>query len=609
MNRENLKFVIVGHVDHGKSSLIGRLLADTNSLLEGQIEKVKKICKDKGKDFEYAFLLDALQEEQEQGITIDTTKIEFSTGKRDYTIIDAPGHKEFLKNMVSGASNAEAAILIVDAFEGVKEQSKRHAFILSLLGIKQIQVVINKMDLVGFSQDKFEKIKEDIDNYLKKLNIFPKKYIPISARFGDNVSKKSENIPWYSGETVLEAIDSFEKEKSLNDSPLRFVIQDIYKFDDKRIIAGKIESGAIKLNENIIISPSQKNTKVKSIEFWKEKDRKDNEVAGKCTGITIEDEFFLKRGEVISSLNNKPLVSNFLKCNIFWMGKNDLMINKTYKLKLNTQEVECEVYAVNNAIDSNTLNIITSKNSISKHEVGNLIIKTKEPIVFDPFDEIHTTGRFVIVDGYDVCGGGIIEKSIKELTARTDVATKSSFIFPKTSLVQLNERIKRYGHKNKVIWLTGMPGCGKEIIAKHLEKELFSQGKNVYYLDASNLRLSLSSDLTFSEESRHEQTRRVAEVANILLNAGFIVIVSIVSPFKRDREYARKIIGESNFIEIFVNTPIEICRENNPKAYSTEKPAYEKSDYKIYFLDIKENDFKLDEKISQINMLLEKELQ
>ncbi|MBT3690788.1 adenylyl-sulfate kinase [Candidatus Woesearchaeota archaeon] len=619
MNKESLKFVIVGHVDHGKSTLIGRLLYDTGSLKEGVIEKVKRVSEEIGKEFEYAYLLDALKEEQEQGITIDTTKIEFSTDKRQYTIIDAPGHKEFLKNMISGASNAEAAILIVDADEGVREQTKRHAYILYLLGIKQVHVIINKMDLVDFSQERYEEVRDEIKDYLVRLEIFPKKYIPISAKLGDNVIKKSPNMEWGNNETVLSAIDDFEKLEGLEDKPLRFPIQDIYKFDDRRIISGRIESGFLEVGQEIRLLPSNQKTKVISIEQWKEKEKKTSLMCGEYAGITVSDNHFFKRGDVITSLNDLPTINNLFGCSLFWMGKNDLIKGKQYILKLNSQEIPCEVYEVQGVIDSNTLEQIPGKDFLSKHDVGNIIIKTKKPIVYDPFNEIPTNGRFVLVDELQVSGGGIIEKSSKEIKERRVIETsKEVSVVPKSSLIEPKDRHKKQGHKGNVVWLTGIPGCGKEMIAKNLEKELFKKGKSVCYLDASNIRLTLNSDLNFSKESRYEHIRRLAEVANILYNLGHIVIVSAVSPYSDGRKYARSIIGVDNFIEVFVDMPLDICKEINPRGIYTKAEKgerkgvpgvdieYEKSDYLIHTLNINKKEFNISEKVTELLSLLDK---
>jgi len=327
---------------------------------------------------------------------------------RDYVIIDAPGHVEFLKNMITGAASAEAALLIIDAKEGIQEQSKRHGYILSLLGIKQVCVVVNKMDLIDYSQEKFDAIKNEMNAFLKNLNVHPMSYIPISAFYGENLTSKSEKLSWYKGETVLEALDLFTQEDGLEAKPLRFPIQDVYKFDNRRIIAGRIEAGTLKVGDEILISPSNRTTKVKSVEAFVEKDKVDTLSAGMSVGITFEDEFFNKRGEVISHKANPPIVSDLFKTNIFWMGKNNFVKGKKYKIKLVTQEVECEVVAFNKVIDATTLGTYENALEAKTNDVAEVTIKTKEKICFDRFSDNQNTGRFVIVDGYDVSGGGII---------------------------------------------------------------------------------------------------------------------------------------------------------------------------------------------------------
>ncbi|MGL5351788.1 MAG: sulfate adenylyltransferase subunit 1 [Clostridium sp.] len=413
VNKDVLNIVVVGHVDHGKSTVIGRLLHDTHSLPEGTIDKVKRIAKETGKPFEYAYLLDAFEEEQKQGITIDITQIQFTTKKREYVIIDAPGHKEFLKNMISGAANAEAALLIIDAKEGVQEQSKRHAYILSLLGIKKVFVIVNKMDLVGYSEEAFNEVKNGMENFLGELGVYPLSYIPISAFYGQNVLTKSEEMDWFKGYSIIDAVDSIEKDTGIENKPLRFPIQDVYKFDDRRIIAGRIESGTLKVGDEINIYPEGKKTTVKSIEYWAKRDNKEVAFAGESVGITVSDEFFNKRGEVISTIDNAPKVANSFKANIFWMGKNDLVKNKKYKIKLTTQEVEGEIDSIIRVVDASSLDSSNENTKIVLNDVAEVIIKTKEKLVFDDFSESNITGRFVIVDGYDVAGGGIITGDVE----------------------------------------------------------------------------------------------------------------------------------------------------------------------------------------------------
>lgn len=420
MNRESLNIVVVGHVDHGKSTLIGRLLYDTDSLSKGAIDKVKRISAEKGKSFEYAYLLDAFEEEQKQGITIDTTRLQFKTDKRDYVIIDAPGHVEFLKNMISGAASAEGAILMVDAEEGIKEQSKRHGYILSLLGIKKVYVAVNKMDLVGYSKDRYREIERDFNEFLNPLGVNPIEYIPISAYYGENITAKSGELGWYEGESIIEAIDSLEKEPEAEQKELRFPIQDVYKFDHRRIIAGRIESGSIEVGDEITIHPSGKQTRVKTLEYWQEGDRSDVTKAGESIGITVEDEFFYNRGDFITHRESSLSTGNRFRGNVFWLGKNDLVPNKKYKLKLSTAEVECQIESIIKAIDASTLEEVESPNGIKKNDVGEVIVRTKTEIGFDLFNELESTGRFVIVDDFDISGGGIIlgkEESAAESAA------------------------------------------------------------------------------------------------------------------------------------------------------------------------------------------------
>jgi bifunctional enzyme CysN/CysC/sulfate adenylyltransferase subunit 1 len=420
--REVLSIVVVGHVDHGKSTVIGRLLYDTKSLPEGAIEKVKRISREKGKPFEYAYLLDAFEEEQKQGITIDTTRLQFQTEKRDYVIIDAPGHKEFLKNMISGAASAEAALLIIDAHEGIQEQSKRHGYILSLLGIQKVYVLVNKMDLIDYSAEKFNLIKHEMNEFLHNLHVYPLKYIPIAAYYGENLTGPSEKMPWYKGESVLAAIDLFEKEQGLELKPLRFPIQDVYKFDNRRIIAGRIETGTLEVGDEILISPGNRTTKVKSIEYWAERDKRSAVQAGMSVGITVEDEFFNRRGEFITHAQDVPLTADTFKANLFWMGKKELVKGREYKLKLATQEVECEIISIVRVIDATSLANIENASLVKTNDVAEVVIRTKKAVCFDEFKNNQHTGRFVIVDGYDVCGGGIISGLVEKIQTTSKFA-------------------------------------------------------------------------------------------------------------------------------------------------------------------------------------------
>lgn len=413
-----MNIVVVGHVDHGKSTLIGRLLADTNSLPVGKLEQVKRTCQLNAKPFEYAFLLDALKDEQSQGITIDTARVFFKTMKREYIIIDAPGHVEFLKNMVSGAARAEAAILLIDAQEGIAENSKRHAYLLSMLGIQQVVVAINKMDLVRYDEKIFHKIKAEYSDFLSRIGINPTEYVPISAGNGVNLISLSDKTKWYKGSTILQLMDSFRKEREDAENNFRMYVQGVYKFteagDNRRIIAGTIHSGTLNVGDEIILLPSGKTTRVKSIEVFGTNGLT-TAVAGMAIGITTSTEIYVKNGELICKTNESlPFTGNCFRANIFWMGKHDFITNKQYKLKIGTHKTEMVSEKIETVLDASTLSVMNEPSRVKKHEVAQVILRTVRPLAFDVAGQAKDTSRFVIVDGYDIAGGGIITQPLEE---------------------------------------------------------------------------------------------------------------------------------------------------------------------------------------------------
>ncbi|MCW2276799.1 sulfate adenylyltransferase subunit 1 [Heliophilum fasciatum] len=403
-----LKIVIVGHVDHGKSTLIGRLLADTGSVPDDRIEAVRRRCVDQGKDMEYAFLLDALEEEQAQGITLDTTRIQFHSAQRNYVIIDAPGHKEFLKNMISGASDADAAFLLIDAEEGVREQTRRHATILKLLGIRQIHVVINKMDLVGYEQAVFEQIVAVCTDALAQVELQALSYIPMAAKHGENILARSAHLDWYQGRTLIETIDTLKAQHPEADAPTRLPVQDIYKFDHRRIVAGRLESGTLQVGDTIVCWPQGTRTRIKSLESWQRNQPLTTLTAGMSVGVTLEDPVFLQRGTVIAREEAPPLVGDHLKVTIYWLGQQPLRAGKRYTIKLTTQETTCEVAAIDHVYDSSDLSTADALDQVPTNFVGEVTLRTKQPLAFDLFTQVAETGRFVILDGFEVSGGGSI---------------------------------------------------------------------------------------------------------------------------------------------------------------------------------------------------------
>lgn len=402
-----LSLVIVGHVDHGKSTLIGRLLYDTDSLPSDKFAEIRKSSQDLGRETEFAYLLDQLEEERQQGVTIDTTQVFFKTNKREYVIIDAPGHVEFVKNMITGASQAEAAVLIVDAEEGVREQTKRHAYILSLLGLKQVIVVINKMDLVDFSENAFQDLKANLNAFLGSINIEPELYVPICALKGDNIAKKSDNMAWDNGPTFLESLDTLKNSKPSKDKPLILPVQDVYKIEDKRVAVGRVEAGTIRAGQDIKILPTGQTMKVKSIEKFDQQPKK--ACAGESIGITTEDSTFLNRGNVICNPGQQTTLTDHFNAGIFWMSKEDLERNESIALRCATQETISRIEKINNRMNSSTLEILQRDSQWLKNlEVGQVAISTKNPIVIKSFNDVKELGRFVLVKDDNICAGGII---------------------------------------------------------------------------------------------------------------------------------------------------------------------------------------------------------
>jgi len=561
---QKLKIVFVGHVDHGKSTLIGRILHDTDSLPEGKIEQVKKACAEEGMEFEYAFLLDALLEEQEQNITIDTTQIPFRTARRRYSIIDAPGHKEFLKNMITGASNADAAILVIAASEGVREQSRRHAYLLSLLGIRQIIVVVNKMDLIDFDEKQFSEIKSEYLKFLAGLKLEPLSFIPASARTGDNVATRTTKMGWYKGPTLLEALDATEPNPGLTELPLRFCVQDVYRFDDRRIIAGRIETGRLRAGDELVFSPANKTSIVQSIERWRGSQNGDPAIAGDSIGITLAEQIFVERGYVASHQAETPIETNRFHADVFWIAREPLRLGQLYSLRLATQDVKCQVVSIEEVMDSSTLEIKTgSHNRIERNEVGRLTIQTRAPLVLDNHDRVANLGRFVLLHEDEIYAGGTVFGGT--YTDRT--IAKSKNIFWTEGKITSRERASQLGHRGAVVWFTGLSGAGKSTIAQALERELFNRGMHTYVLDGDNIRHGLNSNLGFSPEDRVENIRRVSEVAKLMADAGAVAVTAFISPYRMDRRRAREIALEGNaeFIEVFIDAPLEVCEARDPK--------------------------------------------
>lgn len=503
---ERMNVVIVGHVDHGKSTFTGRLLADSGALPEGKLESVRAWCDTHSRPFEYAFLLDALKEEQAQGVTIDSARCFFKSKTRHYVIIDAPGHIEFLKNMISGAARAEAAILLISAPEGIKENSRRHGYMLSLLGIKQVAVLINKMDLVGYSQSVFESIKTEYGHFLTGIGVKPSAWVPISARQGDHLIAPSSAMPWYTGLDVLSVMDAFHKEKPLAHLPVRLPVQDVYKFtqnqDDRRIVAGTMVSGVLHNGDEMVVYPSKKHAGLHQIEAFNVTPLPQSVGPDQATGITLTTQLFIKPGDVMGKAGEpEPVVGSCFRANVFWLGKQPLVMGKRYKLKTGTAKVPMVVSAIRSVLNSASLTSSTPS-EVQRHEVGEIVIETAKPIAVDLVADHPITSRFVIVDEYDIAGGGLFiahddHPSVPAFELEVD--THSS--------VDLGTRQARCGHRAGVVLITGRHALSQ---VQELEAELFHQGFSTMCLDALS---------PFSLPT-------VTTVAHGLLSAGMLVLMA-----------------------------------------------------------------------------------
>jgi bifunctional enzyme CysN/CysC len=558
-----LRVVIVGHVDHGKSTLVGRLLYETGSLPEGKLKQIQTVCRRRGMQFEWAFLMDALQAERDQNITIDVSQIWFKTRRRNYVIIDAPGHKEFLKNMVSGAASADAAILLIDAHEGIQEQSRRHAYLLSLLGIRQVVVVVNKMDLVNFDQAVFTQIEADYRDFLRQLNVQPLQFLPIAARDGVNMVSPDSKTSWYEGPTLIQTLDDLEQPVPPADLPLRFAVQDVYRFDHRRILAGRIESGTLRVGDTVVFAPTNKESVVASIEVWNAPERS-TASARESIGITLQEQIFVERGSVGIHIDQMPIETNRFRARVFWMGDRPLNLAKKYKIKLLTQEVECQLASIDRVIDASTLEASAAiRRTVEKNEVAEVTIQSRGPLVMDNYDRLQTSGRFVLVDGNDVAGGGVLFGGVYLVHKQV----KSSNITWSESQIRYQDRVERNGHPGLVVWMTGLSGSGKSTLARALEKDLFERQMQAYVLDGDNMRHGLNANLSFSPEDRVENIRRVAEVAKLMADAGIITVTSFISPYRLDRVRAREIVSSSGveFVEVYVSAPLEVCERRDPK--------------------------------------------
>ena len=552
---ERLNIVIVGHVDHGKSTVVGRLLADTDSLPHGKLEQIQEMCRRNSRPFEYAFLLDALKDERSQGITIDAARVFFRSSKRYYIILDAPGHIEFLRNMVTGASHAEAAVLVIDAEEGIQENSRRHGYLLSMLGISQLVVLVNKMDLVGYSKEAYDSIVTQYQKFLHEIGVTGS-FIPVSGMQGDNIAASSRAMTWYTGPTVLEALDSFKKEPLPVEKEFRMPVQDVYKFtaagDKRRIVAGTVDSGGIQAGDEVIFYPSGKRSKIKTLEKFNAAVGA-SFAAGQAAAFTLETQIYIARGQLASKIGQTPPhVSTRLQVSLFWMGKQPLVKNKEYLLKIGASKQAMVVEEILNTMDAAQLSGKSQGDCVEYHNVADCIIRTERAVAFDTADAFAGTGRFVIVDNYEIRGGGIIRQALPDSQEDLRQSVMTRNLKWAVSGISREQRQQQYRQRACLVLVSGQRNVGKKALARAIEQRLFQTGQFVFFMGIANVLYGVDADIKkpgTDESHRPEHLRRLGEVANVLLESGLIVIVTAIGLTQDDLRIIRNAV-DCELIEV-----------------------------------------------------------
>ncbi len=564
-----LRFTTAGSVDDGKSTLIGRMLYDSKAIFEDQLEAVERASRQRGDPYvDLALLTDGLRAEREQGITIDVAYRYFATPRRKFIIADTPGHIQYTRNMVTGASTAELAIILIDARKGVVTQSKRHGFLASLLEIPHVLVTVNKMDLVDYDQEVYERIVAEYAEFATKLSVQDMTFIPISALLGDNVVHKSEKMPWYDGPTLLHHLENVNVGATRNLVDFRFPVQMVVRpHQDLRGFAGQIASGTISPGEEIVVLPSGRTSRVRSILSYEKE--LDEAAAGDSVMLTLEDEIDISRGDMIVRKHNLPHVANQLECTVCWMNEEPLNPGGSYILQHTTRQVRAFISELNYRIDVDTLHRDQAK-TLQLNEIGRMKITTTQPLFFDPYRLNRNTGGFILIDPYTnvTVAAGMIRRrarTLDEVVTAEPERKRSSNVVWEGGEITREMRERRNGHRAAVLWFTGLSGSGKSTIARRLEQRLFDMGLHTSFLDGDNVRHGLNGDLGFSPEDRKENIRRVAEVARLNFENGHLALCTFISPYRSEREFARHLLPEGRFLEIYVKCDIEVCKRRDPK--------------------------------------------
>jgi bifunctional enzyme CysN/CysC len=585
--KDLLRFLTCGSVDDGKSTLIGRLLYDSKLIYEDQLDAIKRDSQRYGttdSEFDPALLTDGLKAEREQGITIDVAYRYFSTAKRKFIIADTPGHEQYTRNMATGASTCDLAIILIDARHGVLTQTRRHSFIASLLGIKHIIVAVNKMDLVAYSQEVFDAIVADYSAFAARLELEDIRFLPLSALRGDNVVTKSEAMPWYQGATLMYLLEHVHIASDLNLIDFRLPVQYINRPDANfRGYCGTIAAGIVRPGDEIMVLPSQKTSRIRSIlTFEGELDEACSPLA---VTLTLEDEIDISRGDILVHPNNRPLEANSFEAMVVWMTEEPMRPGKQYLIKHATLKTSGVISTVRYRMDINSLHR-EAADQLRLNEIGRCVFELEKRVAFDPYRKNRATGAFIIIDRLtnNTVGAGMVIDRVPDTTLQKDLSRRldggqTRNIRPETGLVSSADRETALGQRALTVWLTGLSGSGKSSIAHALEKRLHEAGFHVFCLDGDTLRFGLNKDLGFSPDARTENIRRIGEVAGLFNQAGLIVLVPVISPFRDDRRRAQETVGPERFFEVYVDAPLEVCEQRDVKGLYRKARAGEISEF------------------------------
>jgi bifunctional enzyme CysN/CysC len=553
-----LRFLTCGSVDDGKSTLIGRLLYDSKMIFEDQLAALEADSRKigtQGGEIDFALLVDGLAAEREQGITIDVAYRFFSTDKRKFIVADTPGHEQYTRNMVTGASTADAAVILIDARKGVLTQTRRHSYLVKLLGIRHVVLAINKMDLVDWSKDVFDAILQEYSEFAGRIGLTGFTPIPMSALKGDNITARSDAAPWYDGPALLPLLEILPVEDALREKPFRMPVQWVNRPNlDFRGFSGFVSSGVVRPGDKLKALPSGRESTVERI-VTLDGDL-DQAVAGQSITLTLRDEIDISRGDVLAASGAPPEVADQFESTIVWFDDENLLPGRPYLLKLGARTVQAQITEPKYKVNVNTLEQLAAKH-LELNEIGVCNLALSTPIAFDPYAENHDLGGFILIDRLSnrTVGAGMLHFALR----------RSQNVHWQALDIDKAARARQKGQKGRVVWFTGLSGSGKSTIANLVEKRLHADGRHTYILDGDNVRHGLNKDLGFTDDDRVENIRRVAEVAKLMVDAGLIVLVSFISPFRAERRLARELVGEGEFIEVFVDTPLSVAESRDVK--------------------------------------------